>query len=315
MKTNMKRHFLLNALLLSAAAATLLAASPARAQSGAVAVPEENKDITIQNNVLKLGTNQRVAATLDHAVDALRQLYPDANIVLEPGLGEIEIGDLVLHCNQGGPDLDLELEALSIASGRKFIVEPHYGLSSQNMPGSFAGSAPRKALLVLKANGPPPDAKPEKKVAAFNLSAYFAFKHLGMTTNNAKNQEEIKEQVERLRHMIADTMEALHPKSEGFAGTLEALRSTVFYPDANLLVLVGSEDDLQAARVVIGALPGMGGGRSSFQQNLTRIRGKEEPAEGMTSAPPAAPTSLAAPAPPQNPALPAAPAPPQNSPQ
>ena len=305
----MKRHFLLTALFLSTVAAALLADSSARAQGGAVAVPEENKDITIQNNGLKLGTNQMVTATLDSAVELLRRLYPDVNIVLEPGVGGIRIGDIVLHCTE--PDLDLE--ALSIASGRKFIVEPHYGLSSQNMPGRFAGSAPRRALLVLKANKPPPDAKPEKKVAAFNLSTYFAFKHLGMTTNEAQNQAETRDHVERLREIIANTQDMLHPKSERFGGMMGGLtgdrpRERIqFYPDANLLILVGSEEDLEAARAVISALPGMDGNTSPFQQHLTRI-------ERITPALPAEPVSPAAPAPPQNPALPAAPVPPQNPP-
>ncbi len=255
---------------------------------------------------------------------AVRQIHPGVNIVIEPGLGEIKIGDVVLHSTE--PDLDLE--ALSIASGRKFVCEHRFSALARQRPTAPLGGGPppeaflrppAEALLVLQANNPSPVAMPEKKVAAFNLSGYFARKNLDTTADwkDTKKQDEIKNHVARLRQIIADTLEALHLKGEGFAAETrgEPLRRIDFYPDANLLIVIGSEEDLEAARVVISALPGMEGGRSSFQQNLTRIRGEEEPKEGMIRALPAAPAPQAVPAPPQSPALPAAPIPPQNPPQ
>jgi hypothetical protein len=299
MKTNMKRHFFLTALFLPAAVA-LFAASPARAQ-----IQAEDWNMTIQGSKLKQGTNQAVPATLNNAVAALRRLYPDENIVLEPGVGQITIGDVVLHCTEPGNDL----EAFSIASGRAFILEKHLSEVEPRGYSPFDRGVPTNILLVLKANKPPPDAKTDKKVAAFNLSDYFAFKHVGMTTDNAKNQAEIAGHLNRLENIVLDTVIASH--SDGDT-THPEMR---FYPDANLLIVIGSEDDLQAARVVIGALPGMGGGRSSFQQNFRRFQGAQDAADGKTPALPAAPAPPAAPVPPQNPVLPEAPPPPQNPPE
>jgi hypothetical protein len=119
----------------------------------------------------------------------------------------------------------------------------------------------------------------------------------GKMENEAQNKAEIENQVERLRQIIADTIQALHPNRGGFGGMMAGTEQPLkieFYPDASLLIAIGSEEDLQAARVVIGALPGMGGGRSSFQQNLRRIRSEQEPAEGKF------PDLPAAPPPPQN---------------
>jgi hypothetical protein len=147
-------------------------------------------------------------------------------------------------------------------------------------------------------------------VAAFNLSPYFAVKNLDTTGNekDAKNQAEIKDNVARLRQIVADTMEALHPKAEAFGGMMggEPQRRIDFYPDANLLIVIGSDEDLEAAQVVIGALPGMEGMRFSVQRNLTRFRGAQDTTGRIAPTPPAAPV------PPQNPALPVAPVPPQN---
>jgi len=283
MKTNMnmKRPILLTALFLCAA---LLAAAPARAQS-----QDTNRDITIQNGILSIDKKEIGPANLKNAVAALRRLYPDVNIVLEPGVDQIQIGDIELHSAKP----ELVLEAFSFASGRQFVCG---GQSA--------------ALFVISGNKHTTDAKPEKKVAAFNLSRYLALKNPGATTNDAQIQAEIKAHVEGLKQIIANTIDSLHPASEGgFGGMMGAAmggqpRTRIgtridFYPDASLLIVIGSEQDLEAARVVINALPGMDGtsAKSLFQNNLRRVRGEEDtkPVEPKTPALPAAPVQ------PQNP--------------
>jgi hypothetical protein len=237
MKTNMKRQFLLTALFLFAA---LLAASPARAQS-----LDTNRDIILQNNRVIVGGVVVGNQSLQNAVTALRRLYPTVNIVMEPGVDQIMIGDVQLHSTEP----ELALEALSIASGHQFICEKHFStLSPGNLTNGF---------LAIRASTTA-DAKPEKKVAAFNLSAYFVSKHLGMTTNDAQNEAEIRHTVDELRNIIGRTLDALHPPGGGLPGMYgpDPHRKIEFYPDANLLIVIGSEEDLEVARAVIGALPG-----------------------------------------------------------
>ena len=55
----------------------------------------------------------KVEATLANVVDALRDQYAEANIILSPGLSKLKVGDLKLRAGK----LSDELEAVRVASG------------------------------------------------------------------------------------------------------------------------------------------------------------------------------------------------------
>src|SRR2546426_2529081 len=92
------------------------------------------------------GSNQtNVPASLANVIDAVRDRYPEANIVIAPGLANMSISDLKLRTG----NISEELEAIRVASGGKFecsggpgnvVVDPTTGLptgSGSNNKGLF----------------------------------------------------------------------------------------------------------------------------------------------------------------------------------
>src|SRR5436190_5565196 len=75
-------------------------------------------DFEIINGVLTRGgsTSGKPEATLGNVIDAVRQRYPDANIVMSPGLARVKISDLKLRARS----IWEELEAIRVASGGRF---------------------------------------------------------------------------------------------------------------------------------------------------------------------------------------------------
>ena len=74
-------------------------------------------DLEIQDGQLVSSGNERgLEATLGNVVDALRDRYTKANLVVAPGLAKMKIADLKLRAG----NLAEELEALRVASGLKF---------------------------------------------------------------------------------------------------------------------------------------------------------------------------------------------------
>src|SRR5215471_4419116 len=63
------------------------------------------------------GNVAAVEANLRNLVDVLRDLHPNVNIVMAPGVERVKIGNLKLHSTQ----LENELEALRVASGNRFV--------------------------------------------------------------------------------------------------------------------------------------------------------------------------------------------------
>jgi len=229
----MKRNMLLAGILLLAGGAAL--ADPPQAQP---TLQGESKDrvITIQNGVIKAGSfgGHGQQATLGNVVSLLRQIYPDLNIVVEPGLDQVDIGDVVVR--EMEPDLDLE--AFSAASGNQFVCEHHS--SSMALPGSSSG------LLIIKTNQPSLPPKPEIRIESFNLSGYIATKT--QSTNEQDRRKVIDESLDKLQNIIEtiltkDLGETSAPKFH-------------YYADADLLIVTGTERAVEVTRKVISSLPG-----------------------------------------------------------
>src|SRR5207248_148278 len=102
----------------------------------------------------------KLEPTLANVVDALRERYNEANIVLSPGLAKLKISDLKLR----GGRLMENLEAIRVASGGKFdwtspgvqggpaMVDPATGL-----PASAAVVEPNTGLFILRDPAPTPE--------------------------------------------------------------------------------------------------------------------------------------------------------------
>ncbi len=111
-----------------------------------------------------------IDGTLGNVIDALRDQYPEANIVMSPGLAKVKVGDLKLRAGR----LTEELEAVRVASGEKFDlqtpgeagprIDPNTGMpiASTNRP--YAGLfALREAQNRTQAH---------RMVEAFNIGPY-----------------------------------------------------------------------------------------------------------------------------------------------
>src|SRR5437660_161964 len=86
---------------------------PASAQSRSQAYDLEIKEGVVVSG----GTHARkMTASLANVIDAVRDRYPEANIVIAPGLANIPISDLKLRTG----NISEELEAIRVESGGKF---------------------------------------------------------------------------------------------------------------------------------------------------------------------------------------------------
>jgi hypothetical protein len=85
-----------------------------------------------------LHKGHKTEATLANAVDALRDLWPEANIVLAPELAKLKVADLKLR---SVGQLQEALEALRVASGYRFEWR-------QGLPGGAAAIDPATGLPV-----------------------------------------------------------------------------------------------------------------------------------------------------------------------
>src|SRR5262245_25601630 len=88
---------------------------PSVPAAGGQSAQNPGYDLVIADGLLKSsGTNS--AATLVNVVDALRDLYPGANIVLSPNLRDSAVQDLKLRSAR----IEDALEALRVASDNAF---------------------------------------------------------------------------------------------------------------------------------------------------------------------------------------------------
>ncbi len=192
----------------------------------------------------------KVEATLPNVVDALRDQYQDANIVLSPSLAKVKVGDLKLRAGR----LIDELEAVRIASGEKFEVQapngpipqqidPNTGLPVGSVRSSNAG------LFVLRAARP--IGQNRRVVEAFNISPYVEWlRHqpkqaVGGGVEQAPGPDEIELMIlSTLRDFQGDAAETDQPSFRYHRGT-------------GLLIVIGTVDSVEVARKIVNVLPGM----------------------------------------------------------
>jgi hypothetical protein len=211
-------------------------------------------------------------ATLKQVVNRLRENYPEANIVMPPGLADVPVGDLKLRSGS----LWDELEAVRVASDDKFDwkgpgmngfvgregwfrpaapsgIDPTTGLPPKEM------RFPNAGLFVLREDGRAPEN--ERIVEAFNIGPYLDWlaekrtPELGVKPDHPDYQANVHaiayEGREQLMKMITGTLAAFNqgrsertpePKFE-------------FHEGARLLVVIGTREAIDITRKIVSALP------------------------------------------------------------
>jgi len=199
-------------------------------------------------------------ASLGNAVDVLRERYPDANIVLSPGLAKLKVSDLKLRAGR----LEDELEALRIASGEKFGVQAHVGPNGPIDPATGLPTHGNKAasdLFILK--GEVSSHETTRTIEAFNIDPYLQW----VEHKSAKQEEDVPKSLEELNSMIRDAILQLNPN-----GFIESdFPSFSFHSGAHVLVVTGTQQAVEVARKIIRALPGEEVLQASFVGDRLRL--------------------------------------------
>jgi hypothetical protein len=172
---------------------------------------------------------RNVEATLQNVTEVLRDIYPNFNITLAPGLENLRIGDLKLRLSS--MQLNDVLQALELASSAKFSVR---------------GS---KTSFLLA----PTRQQSSRKTEVFNLSGY-------LQSLEDRDDKSVASAVNQVRELILETYRELKPSET-------ASPSFQFHPGANLLIMIGEPEALEVGSKVVNALQpppailgGMGGG-------------------------------------------------------
>ena len=180
----------------------------ARAQSTGTSTPapaalaepsaEAGWDLNIVKGVLRRQDGKSVPANMGNIIDYLRELFP-ANVVLAPGVGQVNVGDLKLKSIQWEPALD----ALRVASGNAFVwkrrpdpsaagaIDPATGMPI--IGGASMESNGGEALLMLTLDNSGEVPGPRRVVEVFNVGGYLRGQD---KEKQEKNLNEIMEIVE-----------------------------------------------------------------------------------------------------------------------
>jgi hypothetical protein len=201
-----------------------------------------------------------VEGNLGNVIDALRDEYPEANIVMSPGLAKVKVGDLKLRAGR----LTEELEAVRVASGEKFDlqtpgeavrhIDPTTGLPIGSTNSPYAG------LFVLREAQSP--SQPQRMVEAFNVGPYLEW--LGRRPPGERKGSPEQEGLDELQQMISQTVVDL--KGEEHPDNQVRWR---YHRGATLLVIIGSPDSVEIARKIVNALPGMFPAQAQANANRT----------------------------------------------
>ena len=168
---------------------------------------------------------RNMEATLQNVSEVLRDIYPNVNITLAPGLENLIIGDLKLRLSS--MRLNDVLQAMELASGAKFSVR---------------GSQTSFLLAPAQQQG-------SRKTEVFNLSTFLQ----GL---EERDERSVGVAVEQVKELILQTYAELKPKET-------TQPSFQFHSGANLLIMIGEPEALEVATKVVNALqpqPAIGGG-------------------------------------------------------
>lgn len=235
---------------LLAVCAAILLASP-RPANAADAKPtpspapsQQHWELLISQGALQRPDGAAHPATLRNVVDYLVELHP-ANVVLAPTLGDIEIQNLKL----AGFRWESALEALRIASGNQFVWAVQ-GAAAETDPASGAPARPVyrdvSDLYVLEPDPATAHRASGGVVEVFNLGGYLQGK--------GQDSAQVSLALEELRLILSESLRQVR-ESSGLGGP-EVAPSIRFHERANLLVLVGTAEQVDVARKIILALPG-----------------------------------------------------------
>jgi hypothetical protein len=230
-------------------------------------------DIEIKDGGFSVSGNLTTyGADLRNVIEHLfRQRYPRASFILSPELLDVEIADLKLGNVQGAVDaIKTELEAIRVASGNKFTVKANWPT-----PG-----VPNSGVFLLEANPAASPSKNTKKIVeAFNLSALsrkfdaiqqqldeammnlsllqrqYGEKHPDVqakTSQIAMLQGKLGEALEQ-EYAILNQIQTVVNETLGNLG-LPGIKDFSYHKQMNLLVVIGSQEQIDVTRKVVNAL-------------------------------------------------------------
>jgi hypothetical protein len=189
---------------------------------------------------------KRLPPSLEAVIDLLRELHPDANFALSPGVKDVVVGDLKMRAST----VEEKLEAIRIASSSQFVWRNARPAGLPPTPGDI--STP--PFYVLDSLTTP--AAPRLQVEVFNIGTYLS------SFSTISGQGTPEQRAERLAQIERMAIETVH-EYETVSMTLNrsqgrSLRSPSirFHSGANLAVIMGEPEAVAVAAKVIGALPG-----------------------------------------------------------
>ena len=202
----------------------------------------------------------KVEATLGNVIDALREQYTEANIVLAPGLAKLKVADLKLRAGR----LMDELEGLRVATGGKFEIQSPSVAASTIDPTTGLpreGAKPNAGLFVLR--DPPSVGPRERVVEAFNIGPYLQWLRLSKHPNDVPQKNEIEEDA------LKEIEEIIYSAIANFRRDSSDVEqpSWQYHRGATLLVVIGNMDSVEIARKIVNALPGMNAADSARARN------------------------------------------------
>jgi hypothetical protein len=186
-------------------------------------------------------------AIVGNAVKQLRRIYPEATFAVDPRVLDVPVSDLIVRANNPMTDL----AALRASSGGRFDLH----------------AEPNGLYTLAYNNATEFNTRPsaDRQIECFNLTGYLrsemvidkagAKKSGGQAgTSEADALARIRDSaIVQLREMIEESIHDFDP--------LITMPQVRFYPDAEMLIVIGPERAIDIAAKVIHALPG--------QQNYT----------------------------------------------
>ena len=241
MKTDIMFHRVLTALAFAAALA--LPPAPARAQTNDPAKAQTNSpvqfDLEIQNGKLLMPgpdhSHGNADANLGNIVELLREKHPEANIVMVQKVAGNRVDFLKMHAGR----LTDELEALRVASGGCFDLRVFDPSSAKKL----YILEPSEKMLRAQAEEEESARRPPE-VEVFNFSAYFN-QHRDSGMDDGHFQILQNETIDKTKDIIRQTLASFEPQDK---------MNFQFHPGANLLVVTGTQAEINIARKIINAM-------------------------------------------------------------
>jgi hypothetical protein len=196
-------------------------------------------DIEIKDNLLHF-KGRKVGATVAEVVDALRDLYPDVNIVVAPNAASVNVADLKLRSARATD----ALEALRVSTGSAIKWTARGAGSNIDPSTGMPTPSTESSLYIIEADPTAEGQSPKRQLEVFNLSPFLRQIEAGKQTQ--------EEALIELRDTIHETLAQL--RGGGPAGEYPEFR---FHKNSGLLVAIGDAEALEVARKVLCALPGV----------------------------------------------------------